>query len=126
MQKLQLAIMPKLYSKEERSTGVSMKLSLVSGNLCGMMGLERLIANIETNILAVLNWSRVEELASIIKRYKIVKQFKQLLEILYNIVGNIESEMLKHLKTAILREAEIRLFNCNLEIKKLISKDQNL
>ena len=121
MQKLQLAIMPKLYSTQEKASSVNIKLSLVGGNLCGSAALERLIFSIENNVLSDFNWSRGEELATIIKRYEEVKQFQQPLEIIYNIAG-IEGEKLKHLKVAILREAEIRLFNCGLEVH--FSKNQ--
>ena len=46
-----------------------------------------------------------------------VNVLKQPLTILYQLNGKIEGEHLKFLKTAILREADIRLFNCSLNIQ---------
>jgi len=69
--------------------------------------------------LVDFNWSRVGELIEIpdiINKYEKIKSFKQPLEISYELNGSVEGEKLKYLKTAILREAEIRLFNCDLKI----------
>ncbi len=49
--------------------------------------------------------------------YEEVKSFKHPLEISYQIESLISGERLKYLKTAILREPEIRLFNCDLKIE---------
>jgi len=39
-----------------------------------------------------------------------------LVRLILAIEGLVEGEKLKYLKTAILREAEIRLFNCDLKV----------
>jgi len=119
MQKMQMAVNPKLYAKEEVSGNTRIKLALVGGSLGGVDSLTRLIDSIEKNILVDFNWSRVGELteiSSIINRYEEIKSFKQPLEISYELDSLVEGERLKYLKTAILREAEIRLFNCDLQV----------
>ena len=71
-------------------------------------------------MLSDFTWSRIGELtetADIISKYEQVNVLKQPLTILYQLNGKIEGEHLKFLKTAILREAEIRLFNCSLNIQ---------
>jgi len=91
----------------------------VGGSLGGVDSLTRLIDSIEKNILVDFNWSRVgglTEMSSIINRYEEIKSFKQPLEISYELDSLVEGERLKYLKTAILREAEIRLFNCDLQV----------
>ena len=82
--------------------------------------LTRLIAAIENNVLVDFKWSRVgklTEMTKIIDRYEDVKSFKRQLEISYEIESLISGERLNYLKTAILREAEIRLFNCDLKFE---------
>ena len=120
MQKMYMAINPKLYPTEEEGTGnTRISLSLIGGSLGGADSLKRLITSIENNVLVDFKWSRVgklTEMSSIINRYEEVKSFKRPLELVYEIDGLIESEKLKYLKTAILREAEIRLFNCDLNV----------
>ena len=117
MQKMYMKINPKLYPKEESSGNTIIKLSLIGGNLSGATGLQRLIDSIENNVLADLKWSRVGESREIIKRYEEIKNFRQPLEILYDLETKIIGEMLGYLKLAILREAEIRLFNCDLKVE---------
>ena len=56
-------------------------------------------------------------MSDIINKYEEIKSFKQPLEMAYKVDGLIEGEKLKYLKNAILREAEIRLFNCDLKIE---------
>jgi integrase len=121
MQKLHMVVYPKLYpNKEENINSITkLKLLLVDGSLGGADSLTRLIAAIENNVLVDLKWSRTGELIEnidIINRYEKVKIFKQPLEFSYQIEGLIDGYKLKYLKTAISREAEIRLFDCDLKV----------
>ena len=121
MQKMYMTINPKLYSKQADNSNSKTKiqLSLVGSSLGGVDSLTRLIAAIENNILIDFKWSRVGELieiSDIINKYEKIKNFKQPLEVSYELDSLIEGEKLKYLKHAILREAEIRLFNCELQI----------
>ncbi len=120
MNKMHMTIHPKLYPKKDASCNSKTKiqLSLVGNSLGGVDSLIRLIAAIENNVLSDFTWSRVGELteiADIINSYEISKSFKKPLEISYELENLLEGEKLKYLKNAILREAEIRLFNCDLK-----------
>ena len=121
MNKLHMVVYPKLYPTKEDNTNsiTKLKLLLVGGSLGGTDSLTRLISAIENNLLVDFKWSRTGKLINnvdIINRYEKVKIFKQPLELSYRIEDIIDGEKLKYLKTAILREAEIRLFNCNIDV----------
>ena len=120
MQKLHMVINPKLYPKKEATFNTKIQLSLVGGSLGGTDSLTRLILAIENNALSDFKWSRVGELTeitAIINKYEKIKSFKQPLEISYELEGLVSGEKIKYLKTVILREAEIRLFTCDLKIE---------
>ena len=120
MNKLQISICPKLYDNtEENSEYTNIKIELVGGNLSYSNGLERFMDSIENNLLVDFKWKRVDELSFIIKRYEEIKNFKLPLEIVYIIENKLAGDILNYLKVAINREAEIRLFQCVIEIKKL-------
>jgi integrase len=119
MQKLHMFINPKLYPKKEATFNTKIQLLLVGNSLGGTDSLTRLIGAIENNVLSDFEWSRVGELietSDIIHEHEKIKIFKRPLEILYELEGSIDGDKLKYLKTAILREADIRLFNCDLKI----------
>ena len=121
MNKIHMAIEPKLYPKEEVNCNrTKIQLSLVGSSLGGIESLTRLIASIENNILIDFKWIRVGELieiSEIVNKYEKIKNFKQPLQIRYELDSLIEGEKLKYLKTAILREADIRLFDCKLTVQ---------
>ncbi len=103
----------------EATFNTKIQLLLVGNSLGGSDSLTRLIGAIENNVLSNFEWSRVGELiemSDIINEHEKIKSFKRPLEILYNLKGSIDGDKLKYLKTAILREADIRLFNCDLKI----------
>ena len=77
----------------------------------------RLLAAIENNVLSDFQWSRVGELTDIINKYEKIKIFKQALEVSYELKTVTTTENLKHLKNAILREAAVRLFDCNITLQ---------
>ncbi len=121
MNKLHMVVHPKLYpSKEENINSITkLQLSLVGSSLGGADSLTRLIYAIENNVLSDFEWSRVGELTEtkdLINRYEQIKNFKQPLTIIYEIKSLIDNNRLKYLKTAISREAEIRLFDCDLKV----------
>jgi len=119
MQKLHMFINPKLYPKKEATFKTKIQLLLVGNSLGGSDSLTRLIGAIENNVLSDFEWSRVGELiemSDIINEHEKIKNFKRPLEILYELEGSIDGDKLKYLKTAIQREAGIRLFNCSLKI----------
>jgi len=120
IQKLHMTVNPRLYTKPKVNFSTHIELSLVGNSLGGKDTLCRLIASIENHVLSDFTWSRIGELteiADIISKYEKVNVLKQPLTILYQLNGKIEGEHLKFLKTAILREADIRLFNCSLNIQ---------
>ena len=122
MQKMHIAINPKLYSKQEEkiNTNTQIQLSLVGSSLGGVDSLTRLLAAIENNVLVDFKWSRVGELieiSDIINKYEKIKNFKQPLNIAYQLASLIGGEQLKYLKIAMLREADIRLFACEINIQ---------
>lgn len=122
MQKMHMAINPKLYPQKAINTNSQtiIQLSLVGSSLGGVDSLTRLLAAIENNILIDFKWSRVDELttmSAIINKYEKIKNFKQPLNISYQVASLVESEHLTYLKTAILRETDIRLFHCKINIQ---------
>jgi len=126
MQKMHMVISPKLYPKQEPKTNsnTQIRLSLVGSALGGVDSLTRLLAAIENNVLVDFKWSRVGELteiSDIINKYEKIKNFKQPLNISYELESVVDGDNLKYLNTAILKEAEIRLFKCTIDLKKLSS-----
>jgi integrase len=120
MQKLQMSIYPKLYEKKTQDHAhTNMKLSLIGGNLCGVDSLKRLIDSIENHVLVDFKWSRVSTLTDLLKKHEQIKNFKQPLALEYIIENQVEGEKLHYLKSAILREAEIRLFQSTINIEQL-------
>ncbi len=119
MQRMKIAVYPKLYAEKPNGQGTQIKLSLIGSNLSGADGLQRLIGSIENNVLADFKYSRSDGLQELIKRYEEIKNFKKPIEIVYSIPTEINSDGLKYLKTAIMREAEIRLFQCNMIISNV-------
>ncbi len=120
MQKMHMTINPKLYDQKEIVGITQIQLSLVGNSLAGADSLTRLLVSIENNILIDLNWKRAGAqvgMTDIVNRYEKIKNFKQALEVSYELQGLITTDNLKHLKNAILREAEIRLFNCNITVQ---------
>jgi integrase len=118
MQKMYMTINPKLYSKPAEDVTTKIVLSLIGGSLGGTDSLIRLLTAVENNILSDFSWSRVGaliEMEDIINKYEEIKSFKLPLEVSYELAGSIDGERLKYLKTAILREAEIRLFDCKVQ-----------
>jgi hypothetical protein len=118
MQRMKIAIYPKLYAEKSDGRGTQIKLSLIGSSLAGVDGLQRLIGSIK-NVLADFKCSRSEDLQDLLKRYEEIKDFKKPIEIVYSIATEISSDGLKYLKTAIMREAEIRLFQCNMMISNV-------
>ena len=119
MQKLHMVINPKLYPKKETVFNTKIQLSLIGNSLGGTDSLNRLIVAIENNVLSDFTWVRIGELiemSDIINKYEKIKNFKLSLEILYELEGSLYGDQLKYLKIAILREADIRLFNCDVKI----------
>ena len=116
MQRMKIAIYPKLYAEKSDGRGTQIKLSLIGSSLAGVDGVQRLIGSID-NVLADFKYSRSEDLQDLLKRYEEIKNFKKPIEIVYSIATEINSDGLKYLKTAIMREAEIRLFDCKLSIE---------
>lgn len=119
MQKLHMVINPKLYPKKETAFNTKIQLSLIGNSLGGTDSLNRLIVAIENNVLSDFKWVRIGELiemSDIINKYEKIKNFKLPLEILYELEESVDGDQLKYLKTAILREADIRLFNCDVKI----------
>lgn len=105
MQKMHIAINPKIYEQKyvnsHRDTII--ELSLVGSSLGGVDSLTRLLAAIENNILIDFKWTKVGELtenSAIINKYEKIKNFKQPLNISYQVASLVEGEHLTHLKNS--------------------------
>ncbi len=125
MQKLRINVSPKLYVKPEEQVDsrAQLKLSLVGSSLGGFDSLKRLIKAIENQVLSDFKWSRFGELTEIqdiINKYQEVKIFKRPLEICYKLEGDLGNDKLNALKNSILKEAEIRLFKCTIDLNKVV------
>lgn len=124
MDKLQIKITPSLYDNKIKpiTKDIIIRLELIGNSIVGVDSLIRLISSIENNILIEFKWMRVGELLEtldIVNRYQEIKDFKLPIEICYRLESALEIKKLSEVKTAILKEAEIRLFKCTISIQSI-------
>jgi integrase len=116
MQKIRMDLEPKLAIKKPDLMKTELKLSLKGGPLSEKLGLERFIAILDGHILVNMAWERKEVLSDLIERYQKIKVLREPLQISYVTYSVIEPESLENIKKSIVREAEIRLFDCQLQL----------
>jgi len=116
MQKIKMDIEPRIISQKEEKLRTELKLRLKGGPLSEVLGLERFISVLENNIFKGFNWIRKEVLEELIQHYQKIRILKEPLEITYMADGTRYPEEVENIKKAIVREAEIRLFDCHLQI----------
>lgn len=116
MQKVRMDIEPKMIIRKKENAKIEMKISLIGGPLSEELGLERFIYAVENHILNDAPWSRKETLPNLIQHYRKIKVFKDPLEIVYWLDGDIDQDRQVYMRRSIVREAEIRLFECRLAL----------
>jgi hypothetical protein len=77
------------------------------------------MASIENQVLSGINWSKNEENEALISKSQQIKAFGIPLKFSYLLTANLTAIKLVQLERAIIREAEIRLFICTINIKQL-------
>ena len=105
--------------KQDINDKVTINLELIGGSLGETLGLQRLMMSIENQLLSGINWSKNEEKEALIAKHQQIKAFGIPLKFSYLLTANLTAIKLVQLERAIIREAEIRLFKCTINIKQL-------
>ena len=87
-------------------------LELIGGTLSETQGLEHFMSAIENHVLAEFGWSKHATDEQLIARYKKTKVLKTPLKISYRLGVTLANYELEQIKRTIMRQAEIRLFDC--------------
>ena len=120
MEKLKMQLQPRSISlKQDINDKVTVNLELIGGSLSETLGLQRLMASIENQVLSGINWSKNEEKEALIAKHQQIKAFGIPLKFSYLLTANLTAIKLVQLERAIIRKAEIRLFKCTINIKQL-------
>lgn len=118
LQKLTLQVKPKL--KEEAQQIIhdaKLTISLTKGPACNEFALLKLLDTIEEIILKAYSWETEEhDKEQLLAKYKKVYLYKQPMLIAYNLIG-VKKEEVNAVRLAIIREAGIRLFDCEVSLK---------
>ena len=121
MEKLKMQLQPRSINlKQDINDKVIINLELIGGSLGETLGLKRLMASIENQVLSEINWSKNEEDEALLAKYQQIKAFGIPLDFSYLLTDNLTIARLTQIERAIIREAEIRLFKCNIKITKAI------
>jgi site-specific recombinase XerD len=115
--KMDLQMRPITLAKAEIEPMV-INLELIGGAFSEAEGLQRFMTAIENNILEKFGWSKHATNEQLIAKYKKTMILKTPLKISYLLNTKLEQYELEQLKRAIMREAEIRLFNCMISCSK--------
>ncbi len=119
MQKLRMEVEPKMVVPQESSVKAELKITLTGKAVSEDYELERFISVLEQHILRDLAWNRTEDITKLMERYRKIKIFKKPLEIVYEIEGKFSEERMDYIKRGVIREAEIRLFECGVDYQEL-------
>lgn len=113
MEKIKMNIHPQAIAlSKPTSDPTVINLELIGGTLSETQGLERFMSAIENHVLAELGWSKHATDEQLIARYKKTKVLKTPLKISYRLGVTLANYELEQLKRTIMRQAEIRLFDC--------------
>lgn len=117
IQKLDFKVNPKLQETEQKETiNVRLDISLTNGPVCNELSLLKLLDTIEQVILKNYNWDVQESSRDmLLEKYRQLYLYRKPFIITYNI-HNTKKEKVSIINLAIVREAEIRLFNCEVVI----------
>jgi len=123
IQKLELKVDPRLTEKTKmKAMTTVVEILLKGGPLSHELSLEKLLDMIENNIFTDLSWELEDKSRkALLCRYQQTHIYKQPLLITYRL-HNIYDELLNYIQHAIAREADIRLFSCEIRINNA-SKD---
>lgn len=113
MEKIKMNIHPQAIAlSKPASDPTVINLELIGGTLSETQGLERFMSAIENHVLAEFGWSKHATDEQLIARYKKTKVLKTPLKISYRLGVTLANYELEQLKRTIMRQAEIRLFDC--------------
>lgn len=113
MEKIKMNIHPQAIAlSKPTSDPTVINLELIGGTLTETQGLERFMSAIENHVLAEFGWSKHATDEQLIARYKKTKVLKTPLKISYRLGVTLANYELEQIKRTIMRQAEIRLFDC--------------
>ncbi len=119
MQKLQMAMVPKLIMPIKAETITAITLTIKGSPVSEVFNLARLLDAIENNILLGITWNSSEpSRETLLKKYEQLHIYKMPLQIRYNL-HNVREDELNHIGQAISREADIRLFSCSIKVTSI-------
>ena len=89
---------------------------LVGGPLSEMDRLKRFMASVENNIFSDFKWAKHATDEQLINKYKKTRIFRSRLKISYLLKSTFVKYELEQLQRNIVREAEVRLFDCKTQV----------
>ena len=116
IQKLTLQVSPKLQQEDQqqKNSNVKLSVSLTKGSVCNELSLLKLLDTIEQIIFKDYTWKAQEkDKERLLGKYRRLYIYKQPLIVTY-IIHNMSEESENFLRLAIIREASIRLFDCEI------------
>lgn len=112
IEKLKMTVEPKLFTQKDICPNVELKITLKGNPVCGRLNLERLLDAIENGIFMGMSWKREGfDTENLLNRYEELRKYGSSVEFQYIVTG-IKIEELENIRKSIMREANIRLFEC--------------
>lgn len=121
IQKLTLQVNPKLQEigLQQETLNLKLVISLTKGSVSNELSLLKLLDAIEQVILKGHAWEKKEyNREEVLERYRRLYLYKQPFIINYNF-SNIKAGEIDVIRSAIIREANIRLFDCKIKLVSL-------
>ena len=116
MEKIKMQLQPRIITAPtSRPEAMVITLELVGGPLSEIDGLKRFMASVENNVLINFEWSKHATDEQLITRYKKTRILRTPLKISYLLNTTFVEYELEKLTRNIVREAEIRLFDCKVQ-----------
>ena len=114
LKKISAHIKPKLYTVKEETLNTELKILLKGKPLNGEYEFSKFIQMLQEYIFVNLKWEKKESLEDLIARFKNLSKINEPIEIVYKLRCDIGQEQLTHIQQAVIREAELRAFKCEI------------
>ncbi len=117
MQKMQMMVLPKIITPVNASIITEVTLAIRGRPISEVFNLARLLNSIESNVFQGITWEvQGQDRDALLQRYEQLYIYNQPLVMTYQLF-NVQHEKLDYIENAIIREADIRLFNCEVKIQ---------
>ena len=114
IQKLAMRVSPKLQQVDSENSSIALTVSLTKGSVCNELSLLKLLDTIEQVIFKNRIWeAQDKDREQLLIRYQKLYRYKQPLVFSYTLF-NVREEELDFIRLAIINEAGIRLFGCEI------------